>query len=69
MNIRQLSLVLGMDYKSVQAHIELLVENGILETPTKKYGSLYFLSHEWDDNNYLQDIMRGDGNEKKKRRK
>ena len=65
-NIRQLSLALGLDYKTVQGHVELLVENGVLETPRKKYGSIYFVSSEWDDNEYLMEILRGDGNGKNK---
>jgi len=66
MNLRQLSLSLELDYKTVQGHVELLMENGILETPKKKYGSVYFLSPEWEGNEYLSEIMKGDGNGKNK---
>ncbi|MBN1169641.1 winged helix-turn-helix transcriptional regulator [Candidatus Micrarchaeota archaeon] len=68
MNMRQLSLAANLDYKTVQGHIELLVEEGILQTPKKKYGSVYFLSSEWEDNEYLSEIMKGDKNERKKRK-
>ena len=71
MNLRQISLVLGLDYKTVQGHVELLVENGVLETPAKKYGSVYFLGAEWGRNEYLSELLGGNGNEKgngKKRR-
>jgi len=67
-NIRQLSIALAMDYKTVQGHVEMLVENGILETPKKKYGSVYFLSPEWDDNAYLKDLLAGDMDGKKRRK-
>ncbi len=66
MNMRQLSLALELDYKTVQGHVEILMENGILETPEKKYGSIYFISPEWENNEYLSEIMRGDGNGKNK---
>jgi DNA-binding transcriptional ArsR family regulator len=64
MNLHRLSLALGMDYKTVQGHIELLLENGLLETPGRKYGSLYFLSPEWEKNEYLLRLLKGDGNGK-----
>lgn len=66
MNMRQLSLRLELDYKTVQGHVEILMENGIVETPKKKYGSIYFISPEWENNEYLSEIMRGDGNGKNK---
>jgi DNA-binding transcriptional ArsR family regulator len=65
MNIRQLSLALGLDYKTVQGHVELLVENGILETPRKKYGSVYFISPEWDGNKYLSELLGGNSDGEK----
>lgn len=66
MNMRQLSITLKLDYKTVQGHVELLIENGILETPKKKYGSIYFLSPEWENNEYLIEVMRGNDDGKKK---
>lgn len=66
MNMRQLALSLGLDYKTVQGHVELLVENGILDTPKKKYGSLYFINPEWDDNEYLKRLLSGDDDGKRK---
>lgn len=67
MNIRRLSMALKMDYKTVQGHVELLVGERVLETPKKKYGSIYFISPEWDDNQYLIGLLRDDGNGKKKK--
>ncbi|MEW6722833.1 MAG: winged helix-turn-helix domain-containing protein [Candidatus Micrarchaeota archaeon] len=63
-NMRRLSVSLGLDYKTVQGHVEILVENGILETPQKKYGSVYFISAEWADNAYLAELLKGEENEK-----
>lgn len=67
MNTRKLAQELGMDYKTVQAHVELLVENGIIYTPKKGYGSVYFMSPELDDNEFIKEIL-GDGNGNKKRK-
>ena len=66
MNIRKLSIAMKLDYKTVQGHVELLVENGIVETPKKRYGSIYFISPQWEENRYLKEIMRG-GDDGKKR--
>jgi len=68
MNMRQLSVFLNLDYKTVQSHVELLIENGILETPKKKYGSIYFISAEWENNDFLNNIL-GCGNDEKNKRK
>jgi DNA-binding transcriptional ArsR family regulator len=57
MNLHQISLALGLDYKTVQGHVELLMENGIIGTPEKRYGSVYFISPEWDGNEYLEKLM------------
>jgi len=66
MNLHQLSKSLDMDYKTVQGHVELLIENEILETPKKKYGSVYFISPEWEDNDYLKKLLRGNCDEEKR---
>ncbi|VVC02436.1 Bacterial regulatory protein, arsR family [Candidatus Burarchaeum australiense] len=62
-NIRQLSLALGLDYKTVQGHVKILLENGLLDTPQKRYGSIYFLGAEWTDNDYLMELLRGDSHD------
>ena len=64
MNMRRLSMSLKMDYKTVQGHVELLVQEGIIQTPKKKYGSVYFISPEWEGNSYLMKLMRGNEDEK-----
>ena len=44
-NSNQLSEKLGLDYKTVQHHLKLLVENGVIVSNEKgKYGAMYFLT-------------------------
>jgi DNA-binding transcriptional ArsR family regulator len=44
-NANQLKESLNVDYKTIQHHLRVLVENRILTTSEeKKYGSVYFLS-------------------------
>ena len=69
LNARKLSMEMSLDYKTVQGHIELLLENGILETPNKGYGSVYFISPEWDAHIYLKQILKGGNDEKTKIKK
>ncbi|MEW5997094.1 MAG: winged helix-turn-helix domain-containing protein [Candidatus Micrarchaeota archaeon] len=68
MNTRKLAQELGMDYKSVQAHVELLVENEIIYTPKQGYGSVYFISPEWDGNEFLRKVL-GEDDGKGRRKK
>ncbi len=66
MNKRQLSLNLNLDYKTIQGHINILLENGIIFTPKKSYGSIFFISPEWENKEYLKYILKGDKYEKEK---
>ena len=44
-NANQLKDAIGVDYKTIQHHLKVLLENRILMTSEeKKYGSVYFLS-------------------------
>ena len=44
-NANQLKEVLNVDYKTIQHHLKVLIENKILTTSEeKKYGSVYFIS-------------------------
>ena len=43
-NMHQISKELGMDYKTIQHHIKILVENEIIIPEEKKYGTIYFPS-------------------------
>lgn len=69
MNLRKLALAVGMDYKTVQGHTKLLIENGIIYTPKMGYGSVYFISPEWEGNEYLKEVLGGSKNEGEGKRK
>jgi DNA-binding transcriptional ArsR family regulator len=44
-NANQLTGMIGMDYKTVRHHLEILVENGLITVSReKRYGELYHLS-------------------------
>lgn len=58
MNLRQLSILLGMDYKSVKAHIDLLLKNNVIDAQGK-YGAVYFISPEWEGNEYMKESLGG----------
>jgi DNA-binding transcriptional ArsR family regulator len=74
MNLRKLALELALDYKTVQGHIEMLAENGIVYTPKQGYGQVLFISPDWEENEFLKEVLgkngnekeNGDGNEKRK---
>jgi DNA-binding transcriptional ArsR family regulator len=44
MNMRQLSLAAGLDYKTVEHHVDLLAKNSVLECTGNGYGQVYFIS-------------------------
>jgi len=68
MNLRQLSIDVKLDYKTVQSHMEMLMENGILYTPKKGYGSVYFISPEWEES--MDEFLKGDyGGKRRKKAK
>lgn len=43
-NVNQLSEQTQMDYKTIQHHIKILIDNKIITTEEKKYGAIYFPS-------------------------
>ena len=45
-NINQLSNRLGVEYRTVQHHIEVLKKNSLLDSAGAQYGLTYFL-HPW----------------------
>jgi len=54
MNMNQLSNTLNLDYKTIQHHIRILLDNQIISAVNKgKYGAVYFISDEmerlWND--------------------
>ena len=44
MNLRQLSLSAGLDYKTVEHHVALLMKNSVLECSGNGYGKVYFIT-------------------------
>ena len=54
MNANQLAQALSLDYKTVQHHVRLLLDNTVITAVNKgKYGALYFVGDElnasWSD--------------------
>lgn len=51
MNMHQLSIALNLDYKTIQHHIKVLLENGIISAVHKgSYGAMYHLSVDMEEN-------------------
>jgi DNA-binding transcriptional ArsR family regulator len=48
-NTNQLSVLLGVDYKTVQHHVRVLVENRVIEAQGDGYGALYFLTRDMEE--------------------
>ena len=46
MNLNELSKKVNLNYKTVQHHIDLLIENNLLVKMGNKYGQVYFLSEQ-----------------------
>jgi DNA-binding transcriptional ArsR family regulator len=50
-NANQMTERLGLDYKTVRHHLKVLSENGIIESNSgEKYGTMYFLSRNMEEN-------------------
>lgn len=50
-NANQLTEILGLDYKTVRHHLGVLLENRVIESNEgEKYGTMYFLSSNMEDN-------------------
>lgn len=49
-NANQLATLLGMDYKTMRHHLEVLEKNKMLTSVGDHYGSTYFLSQVLEDN-------------------
>lgn len=51
-NANQLAEALDLDYKTVRHHLDVLVENGVLEDSGDDYGAVYLPTdrarHHWD---------------------
>lgn len=49
-NVNQLAEMIGVDYKTIRYHIDVLEENKIVTSAGEKYGALYFLSDKMEEN-------------------
>jgi predicted transcriptional regulator len=48
-NARNIAQALGLDYKTIQHHLELLTKNGVIVSSGPNYGKVYFLSQESEE--------------------
>jgi predicted transcriptional regulator len=49
-NINQISLELGTNYRTVEHHIKVLLDNGVIRKEGHGYGCIYFLSDYFQKN-------------------
>jgi DNA-binding transcriptional ArsR family regulator len=49
-NANQLGNLLGLDYRAVRHHLRILEENRIVMSIGERYGKMYFLSPEMEEN-------------------
>lgn len=49
-NANQLATLLGMDYKTMRHHLEVLEKNRLITSIGDRYGATYFLSQVMEDN-------------------
>jgi len=66
MNLNQLAHAAGLHYKTVEHHVELMMENSVLECTGKGYGRMYFVSEIVLAQQDVADMIRGGRNGKKK---
>ena len=58
-NANQLATLLGMDYKTMRHHLEVLEKNKIITSMGDRYGATYFLSQMMEDNyQEFEEIMK-----------
>ena len=50
MNANQLASTLDLDYKTIRHHLDLLIENDIVEVVGDWYGDMYFLTERMESN-------------------
>ena len=49
-NANQLGILLGVDYRTIRHHLEVLEKNGLVTSMGDRYGKMYFLSNELEEN-------------------
>ena len=58
-NANQLGNALGVDYRTVRHHLEVLEKNKIITAIGERYGKMYFISIELEDNwRYFEEIWK-----------
>jgi DNA-binding transcriptional ArsR family regulator len=50
MNANQLGEVLGVDYRTIRHHLEILEKNKLVTSMGERYGKIYFLSVDLEQN-------------------
>jgi DNA-binding transcriptional ArsR family regulator len=49
-NANQLGGALGVDYRTIRHHLDVLEKNGLITTMGERYGKMYFLSLDLEEN-------------------
>lgn len=64
-NTNQLTKELNLDYKTVQHHLRVMLENNIITSSKKKYGTVYFASQFLKENlDLFKDALKNLGKDK-----
>ena len=67
MNANQLTGMLKVDYRTIRHHLDVLVKNGVITPMGERYGMMYFLSTEMEENYPIfEEIWNRFGNKKKR---
>ena len=67
MNMRQLSIAAGLDYKTAEHHVQLLMKNSVLECTGNGYGQVYFISDIATAQKEFAGMIRGGKNGRKEK--
>lgn len=69
-NANQLSSILEVDYRTVRHHLEVLEKNKLITSMGDRYGKMYFLSNELEENFVIfEDIWNRIGKRLKRKEK
>ena len=67
MNANQLTGMLEVDYRTIRHHLDVLEKNGVITPMGERYGKMYFLPPEMEENyQVFEEILKRFGNKKKK---
>ena len=59
-NANQLATLLGMDYRTIRHHLNVLQKNKIITSVGEAYGTMYFLSQTMEENySVFEEILKG----------